>query len=39
MLLVTLNSTPNGTTVCWKYLAAAIDHWCGVYSDSVPDGM
>lgn len=39
MLLATLNSTPDGTTACWKCLAANIEHWCGVYLDSVPDGM
>lgn len=30
VLLVTLNSTPDGTVVCWKCLAADIVHWCGV---------
>lgn len=30
VLLVILNSTPDGTVVCWKCLAADTVHWCGV---------
>lgn len=39
MLWVTLNSAPGGTAVGWKCLATDIDPLCGVYWDSVPDGL